>query len=109
MLRMEIALLLVVAFIAFNYFTAEKDEALLHKAFEGLIVCVMANLLFDGITVYTVNNLNTVPLLLNNVVHRFFLGSMVAVIFLFYRYIAIIVQDETGKPRKLVEKHHFSG
>ncbi|MDD6096039.1 MAG: histidine kinase [Firmicutes bacterium] len=101
MLRMEIALLLVVAFIAFNYFTAEKDEALLHKAFEGLIVCVMANLLFDGITVYTVNNLNTVPLLLNNVVHRFFLGSMVAVIFLFYRYIAIIVQDETGKPRML--------
>lgn len=100
MLRMEIALLLVVAFVAFNYFTAEKEDALLHRAFEGLIVCVMANLLFDGITIYTVNHLDTVPRLLNDTVHRFFLGSMAAVIFLFYRYIAIIVQEETGKAWK---------
>lgn len=101
MLRMEIALLLVVAFVAYMYFTTEKEHTALHKTFSGLLVAVMAHLTLDGATVYTVNRLEEVNPLLNGILHRLFLGSMALVIYLFYQYIAILVQEETGKPRKL--------
>ena len=101
MLRMEIALFLVVAFVACIYFSAEKEQTALHRTFSILLVTVMAHLALDGITVYTVNHPAAVPELLNDIFHRLFLGSMVLVIFLFYQYIAILVQEETGKPRRL--------
>ena len=40
MLRMEIALFLVVAFVAYMYFTAEKEHTALHKTFSVLLVAV---------------------------------------------------------------------
>ena len=101
MLRMEIALFLVLTFVAFIYFSAEKQYTQLHRTFSVLLVAVLVNLAFDGITVYTVNHLDTVPGPLNGAVHRVFIGSMVVVIYLFYQYIAILVQEETGKPRRL--------
>ena len=101
MLRMEIALFLVIAFVAYIYFSAEKEHAALHRTFSALLVCVLVNLVLDGVTVCTVNHLETVPRLLNDAVHRLFLGSMVLVIYLFYQYIAILAEEETGKPRRL--------
>ena len=101
MLRMEIALFLVLAFVAYIYFSSEKEQAVLHRTFAGLLVTALAHLVLDGITVYTVHHLETVPRFLNDAVHRLFLGSMVLVIYLFYQYIAILVEEETGKPRRL--------
>ena len=101
MLRMEIALFLVVSFVAYIYFTAEKKWSPLHKTFSALLVVVLFHLVFDGITVYTVNHLDTVPRLLNDTFHRLFIGTMILIFFLFYQYIAILVEEETGKPRRL--------
>ena len=101
MLRMEIALFLALAFVAYIYFSAEKKCTQLHKTFSVLLVVMLVHLALDGITVYTVYHLDTVPRLLNDAVHRLFLGSMVLVIYLFYQYIAILVEEETGKPRRL--------
>ena len=70
MLRMEIALFLVVAFVAYMYFTAEKEHTALHKTFSVLLVAVLVHLALDGCTVYTVNHLDTVPMLLNGALHR---------------------------------------
>ena len=101
MLRMEIALFLVLAFVAYSYFSAEKKFTQLHSTFSMLLVVVLLHLVFDGITVYTVNHLDTVPLFLNNTFHRLFIGTMILIFYLFYQYIAILVEEETGKPRKL--------
>ena len=101
MLRMEIALFLVLAFVAYIYFSAEKNHSQLHRTFSMLLVAVLVHLTLDGVTVYTVHHLEAVPRFLNDAVHRLFLGSMVLVIYLFYQYIAILVEDETGKPRRL--------
>ena len=101
MLRMEIALFLVLAFIAYIYFSAGKKHTLLHRTFSALLIVVLIHLVLDGVTVYTVHHLEAVPRLLNDAVHRLFLGSMVLVIYLFYQYIAILVEEETGKPRRL--------
>ena len=98
---MEIALFLVVAFVAYMYFSAEKERTALHRTFSVLLVSVLVHLVLDGSTVYTVNHLESVPGLFNDILHRLFLGSMVVVIFLFYQYIAILVHEETGKGRRL--------
>ncbi|MDO4488849.1 MAG: histidine kinase [Eubacteriales bacterium] len=100
MLRMEIALILIVAFIAYMYFSAQKQNTALHGTFSVLLMVVLLNLCLDGITVYTVNHLDTVPRLLNDILHRLFLGSMVFVIYLFYHYIALLVQEEVGRPSR---------
>ena len=101
MLRMEIALFLVLGFVGFIYFSAEKKYTQLHKTFSTLLLVVLIHLVFDGITVYTVNHLETVPTLLNDTFHRLFIGTMILIFFLFYQYIAILVEEETGKPRRL--------
>ena len=101
MLRMEIALFMVLAFVACVYFSAGRRATPLHRTFSVLLVVVLAHLALDGVTVYTVHHLEAVPRFLNDAVHRLFLGSMVLVIYLFYQYIAILVEDESGKPRRL--------
>ena len=101
MLRMEIALFLVLAFIAFVYFSAGKKHTLLHQTFSALLIVTLIHLVFDGATIYAVNHLETVPVFLNDVLHRIFIGTMVLAVYLFYKYIAILVEEESGKPRCL--------
>ena len=101
MLRMETALFMVLAFVACVYFSAGRKSTPLHRTFSVLLVVVLLHLVLDGVTVYTVHHLEIVPRLLNDAVHRLFLGSMVLVIYLFYQYIAILLEEETGKPRRL--------
>ncbi|MGN0294375.1 MAG: sensor histidine kinase [Lachnospiraceae bacterium] len=100
MLRMEIALFLVLAFVAYVYFSAGRKHTMLHQTFSVLLIVMLVHLVFDAATIYTVNHLDTVPLLLNNILHRFFIGTMVLAVYLFYQYIAILVEEETGKPRR---------
>ena len=80
---------LVLAFVALNYFTAERRYSRLHRTFALLLVTVLVNLVFDGVTVYTVNHLDVVPELLNEVLHRIFIGSMVFAMYLFLSLIHI--------------------
>ena len=95
MLRMEIALFLILALVAYIYFSAGKKHTPLHKTFSALLVCALVHMVFDGITVYTVNRLDTVPLFWNDLIHRIFIGSMIVVIYLFYRYISVLVEEES--------------
>lgn len=101
MLRMEIALILVLVFIAYVYFSAGKKHSLEHKTFSLLLVVVLVHLVFDAVTVYTVSNLDSVPKILNNILHRIFVATMVFTIYLFYQYIAILVKEETGRVGRL--------
>ena len=101
MIRMEIALILVLLFIACMYFSAERPHTLLHKTFSVLLITVIVHLVFDASTIYTVNHLDSVPAILNRILHRMFIGTMALVVYLFYQYIAILVQEETGKTRLL--------
>ena len=101
MLRMEIALFLILVLVGYMYFSAERRPTALHQTFSLLLIVLQIHLLFDAATVYTVNHLDTVPALLNAQLHRAFIGSMVLAVFLFYQYISILVEEETGRPRRL--------
>lgn len=101
MIRMEIALILIMLFVAFMYFSAEKRYSMLHKTFSVLLIVVILHLIFDAITIYTVNHLDSVPKWLNDVCHRIFVGTMALVLYYFYKYIAILVEEETQKAGRL--------
>lgn len=101
MLRMEIALFLILMLVGYMYFSSERRHTALHQTFSLLLIVLQIHLLFDAVTVYTVNHLDTVPVFLNDQLHRAFIGSMVLAVFLFYQYIAILVEEETGKPRRM--------
>ena len=102
MLRMEIALFFVLAFVAYVYFSAGRKNSPLHKTFSVLLVTMLVHLIFDAVTVYTVNHLDRIPVFLNDVFHRIFIGTLVLVVYLFYQYISILVEEESGKPRILI-------
>ena len=91
MLRMEIALFLVIAFIACMYFSAERKRTQLNRIFSVLLITVLVHLIFDGITVYTVARLDAVPELLNEIAHRLFIGTMVLIVYLFYNYDSFLI------------------
>ena len=100
MIRMEIALLLVLGFVANIYFSAGRRYSKLHRTFALVLILAMIHLVFDGATLYTVNHLDTVPKVVNEVLHRGFILTMQMVAYLFYKYIAIMVGEESSVPRR---------
>lgn len=96
MIRMEIACLSVIVFMQIMYFSAKREKTKIHNIFSLLLIMSTIHLIFDGITVYTVNHLDSVPLLINNIVHRLFIGTMSGIFYLVYRYIVLLVEDESG-------------
>ena len=94
---MEIALFLVLGFVAYMYDSAERTRTALHRTFSAPLAATLVHLVFDALTLYTVNHLDSVPKWLNDGLHRLFVGTMVLVVYLFYQYIAILVEEESGK------------
>lgn len=107
MIRMEIALILILAFVAGIYFSARRRQTALHKTFSVLLIVVIVHLMFDAATIYTVNHLDRIPLVLNDVLHRLFVGTMALVLFFFYQYIAILVEEETGRSGHSICRHGY--
>ena len=94
-IRMEIACFLVLVFMAIMYFTAKRENTQVHKVFSGMLVLSLIHTVLDGVTVYTVNHLESIPLWVNDVLHRLFLGTMSCIFYLVYAYIVLLVEDET--------------
>lgn len=97
MIRMEIACFLVIAFMSLIYFSAKRERTKSHKAFSLFLIMSMIHLAFDGLTIYTVNNMDKVPPIINEVAHRLFIGSMIVLFYLMCCYIGILVENDTGK------------
>lgn len=94
MLRMEIALFLVIVFLASAYFSAKEKSTFLHKLFSVILIVMLVHLFFDGVTIYTVNHMDEVPLFLNDICHRLFIGSMILLMGCFFRYVAVLTEEE---------------
>lgn len=101
MLRMEIALFLVVIFLAYAYFSPEEKGTFLHKLFSVILIAMLVHLIFDGVTIYTVNHMETVPEYVNDICHRLFIGSMILLMGCFFRYVAVLAEEEISVLRKM--------
>ncbi len=100
MIRMEMACFMVLAFMAVMYFSARREKNKKHRIFSAMLIASMVNLLFDAVTIHTVNNRDTVAPWINDLAHKLFIGTMVLVFYLVYRYIIAIVEEEKNEEIK---------
>ena len=96
MFRLEFCLLIIISFISYLYISSGENNSPLHKVFSYILAVMFIHLIFDTITIYTVNHLDTVPVILNDIFHRFFIGTMVLETYLFYQYIEKLIEEDSG-------------
>lgn len=102
-IRLQLGCLVVLLYVGFIYikecrrFHQKFNETL----FDELLIMGIVSIILDGATAYTVNHLDTVPPLLNKILHVLFLGSLDLVIFALFLYMLHI----TGAfPRSLKQR-----
>lgn len=104
MFRLEFCLLIIIGFISYLYISSGDNNSPLHKVFSYILAVMFVHLIFDTITIYTVNHLDTVPAILNDIFHRFFIGTMVLETYLFYQYIEKLIEEDSGIKEKTGNK-----
>lgn len=95
MLRMEVACLSVIIFMSIMYFSAKRKRTRIHRVFSALLILSAVNLIFDCITIYTVNRLDMIPIWANDILHKLFIGTMPCIFYLIYRYSVLLIGKET--------------
>ncbi len=107
MIRMEIACFMVLAFMAVLYFVAKREKTKIHNIFSSLLVISMIHLVFDSVSIQTVNNLENVPVLVNDIIHKIFIGTMIIIFYLVYRYIVAMFEDVLGENIKISRRSAY--
>lgn len=92
--KLQIGCFIITVFIMILYFSVKRISTRSHKVYSALLIVSVLYLIFDRVTVYTVNHIETVPALWNQIMHRCFLVSLVACIYLIYRYVLLMIFRE---------------
>ena len=97
--KLQIGCMLIILYIIFIYYKECRRFGQKHKlsVFDGLLLLGMVCIFFDGLTAYTVNHLDTVNQMANQVFHLFFLSSLDCFIFLLFLYMLSIT---AGFPKR---------
>lgn len=74
--RFQIASICFFIVLLINYSRYRKVKLKSTKLYQLLLAAVTVELLFDVITVITVNNLDTIPADINRICHQVFIGPM---------------------------------
>ena len=102
--KLQIGSLFVVLFITFDYIrqiSGKKRSLSCNKSFDALLIVSPWFIFFDGLTAWTVNHLDTVPLWLNNTFHCLFFLTLDVTIFFYFIYLC----DATfGFPKSTIKK-----
>lgn len=98
--KMQLGCLVVLFYVAFVYIgeCRQFKKNLKDTLFDELLTMAVVSVIFDGITAYTVNNLETVHPVVNKLFHLLYMVSLESVIFFLFLYIMLL----TGMyPQKL--------
>ena len=100
--KLQAGCMLIVLYVAFIYYRERYAYRVKKKewVFELLIYLGIVEITLDGITAYTVNHLDTIPVIANDILHACFLCSLDAMVFLIFMYILDITRG-IPKSRKL--------
>lgn len=97
MVKSQIMLLILLLFISYLYFSGSRRKNLSHRLFSEMLIFGVINLIFDAVTVYTVNHLGSVSSLLNRLCHDIFIGSLLIFLFVTFQYIYNMIPIEEKK------------
>lgn len=102
-IKLQAGCLLVIIYIGFLYIREKKRLRQQNSSafFNALLVIGFFTILFDGITAYTVNHLDTVNHIFNMVAHMIFLIGLDSVIFTLFMYILSITSALPKKQTRM--------
>ena len=92
-MKLQIGCLIITLYIMGIYHAVKRIKTNSHIVFSELLVVSVLYMVADMTTVYTVNHLETVPQIWNQIAHRIFLILLVASLFLIFGYIYILVYE----------------
>ncbi len=92
---LQLACLVIVLYVAISYNGEKKRQKIYieSKWFELLLTVSVFSIIFDGLSAYTVNSLDSVPTWLNTVAHIGFLISLETLIFIMFLYMLHITDS----------------
>ena len=95
--KLQVGCMLIVLYVAFIYYRERYAYKVKHKEtiFELLLYTGMASIIFDGLTAYTVNHLETISAVANATLHACFLCSLDAIVFLIFIYVLDLTKGIT--------------
>lgn len=104
--KLQIGCMMVILYIVFNYYKERKRFKQKYKIsiFDSLLLISIVCIFFDGLTAYTVNNLEFVNSTVNMVLHLFFLLSLDTCIFLMFMY---MISVTVGLPKLKIKRILF--
>ncbi len=105
MYKTQVACAIFILYIGILYFQSASKKKGSSKWFVALLTCSFFQLVFDAFSVYTVNHLETVPPVINRIIHIVFLGLLQVMFYLAYRYLETIIEEEIGRT---VRKYRFT-
>ena len=100
MYKGQVICIIIIIFIGVFHFLAVKKgtkQSKPSKWFSILLMMSFFQVLFDIMSVYTVNHLETVSPILNRIVHIFYMGFMQLLFYLAYKYLEAVIEDEIGE------------
>jgi len=96
-IKLQIACLSFVIFISILFFSSKRINNSVHKIFRAMLITNIVNLVFDMITAYTVNHLDTVSAVYNHMAHQIFITSINVYLFLLSLYIVALIDYQFKK------------
>ena len=82
--KLQISCLVIILYIILNYFLTKRVKSYVHRIFSATIITALIYLLFDLITVYTVNHREMISPILNRILHNIYLTSMTFLLLLIF-------------------------
>lgn len=77
----------VLLYIAWTYFSVKRKGNMAHKIFSLLLTASIINIIFDMVTVYTINHVHEISMELNHFLHIIYMSSMASAMYFFFLYI----------------------
>ena len=105
--KLQLGCLFILVYIAVVYLKGCKryQKKLSATWFDELLVLAIISVIYDGATAITVNYLDVVPVILNRILHMFFLLSIDSVIYILFGY---LLKATGAVPKNKIKRILFS-
>lgn len=96
MYKGQMICVIIILFIGIFYFTSSRKKTESSGWFSAFVIISLVQLLFDMFSCYTVNHLESVSKILNRVVHCFYMGFLILLFYIAYKYLEALIEEEIG-------------
>ena len=96
----QICCMCILLYIVWTYFMVKRKNTRAHRLFSVIIINTIVYMVFDMITVYTINHLEDFSFEFNHFVHVIFMATMCVDLYIVYLYIRTLAVDEAKFRRR---------